>query len=77
MTPCPGRLGGTFFGLSDSPLCLAAGLQGGSLKLSAPENCSSRYHKLMQRCWAASPKDRPSFSDIANALGDSPSDSKM
>lgn len=54
-----------------------AGLQGGSLKLSAPENCSSRYHKLMQRCWAASPKDRPSFSDIANALGDSPSDSKM
>ncbi|XP_073527680.1 inactive tyrosine-protein kinase 7 [Phyllobates terribilis] len=54
-----------------------AGLQGGSLKPSAPENCSSRYYKLMQRCWASSPKDRPSFSDIANTLGDSPSDSKM
>ncbi|KAM3930662.1 inactive tyrosine-protein kinase 7 [Leptodactylus fuscus] len=54
-----------------------AGLQGGSLKLSAPENCSSRYYKLMQRCWASSPKDRPSFSEIANTLGDSPSDNKM
>ncbi|XP_056409485.1 inactive tyrosine-protein kinase 7 [Hyla sarda] len=58
-----------------------AGLQGGSLKLSSPENCSSRYYKLMQRCWASSPKDRPSFSDIANTLGDSSSssaaDSKM
>ncbi|XP_040286814.1 inactive tyrosine-protein kinase 7 isoform X2 [Bufo bufo] len=54
-----------------------AGLQDGSLKLMAPENCSSRYYKLMQRCWASSPKDRPSFSDIANTLGDTPSDSKM
>ncbi|KAG9468727.1 inactive tyrosine-protein kinase 7 [Eleutherodactylus coqui] len=54
-----------------------AGLQGGSLKLSAPENCSSRYYKLMQRCWASSPKDRPSFSNIANMLGDSSSDTKM
>ncbi|XP_069810737.1 inactive tyrosine-protein kinase 7 [Dendropsophus ebraccatus] len=54
-----------------------AGLQGGSLKPSAPENCSSRYYKLMQRCWASSPKDRPSFSDIANTLGDHHANSKM
>ncbi|XP_063774816.1 inactive tyrosine-protein kinase 7 [Pseudophryne corroboree] len=53
------------------------GLQSGSLKLSAPENCSSRFYKLMQRCWASSPKDRPSFSDIVNRLGDAPTDSKM
>lgn len=54
-----------------------AGLQNSSLKLSAPENCSSRFYKLMQRCWALSPKDRPSFSDIANTLGDAPADSKV
>ncbi|KAM5163209.1 LOW QUALITY PROTEIN: inactive tyrosine-protein kinase 7 [Mantella aurantiaca] len=54
-----------------------AGLQNGSLKLSAPENCSSRWYKQMQRCWASSPKDRPSFSDIVNTLGDAPADSKV
>ncbi|XP_072266428.1 inactive tyrosine-protein kinase 7 [Pyxicephalus adspersus] len=54
-----------------------AGLQNGSLKLSAPENCSSRFYKLMQRCWAASPKERPSFSDIVNSLGDTSADSKV
>ncbi|XP_075057085.1 inactive tyrosine-protein kinase 7 [Mixophyes fleayi] len=54
-----------------------SGLQNGSLKLSAPENCSSRFYKLMQRCWASSPKDRPSFSDIVNRLGDATTDSKM
>ncbi|KAM4772451.1 inactive tyrosine-protein kinase 7 [Rhinophrynus dorsalis] len=54
-----------------------AGLQNGSLKLPAPEGCSSRIYKLMQRCWATSPKDRPSFSDIVNTLGDAPSNSKL
>uniref|UniRef100_A0A8C5QLV0 Protein kinase domain-containing protein n=1 Tax=Leptobrachium leishanense TaxID=445787 RepID=A0A8C5QLV0_9ANUR len=54
-----------------------AGLQAGSLKLSAPDGCSSRVYKLMQRCWAPSPKDRPSFSDIVNTLGDVPADSKI
>ncbi|KAM4692877.1 inactive tyrosine-protein kinase 7 [Discoglossus pictus] len=54
-----------------------AGLQKDSLKLPAPEGCSSRFYKLMQRCWSPSPKDRPSFSEIVNTLGDSPSNSKM
>uniref|UniRef100_A0A8D0FZR7 Inactive tyrosine-protein kinase 7 n=1 Tax=Sphenodon punctatus TaxID=8508 RepID=A0A8D0FZR7_SPHPU len=53
-----------------------AGLQSGKMKLPHPEGCPSKLYKLMQRCWAPSPKDRPSFSEIANMLGDSPSDSK-
>lgn len=54
-----------------------AGLQNGKMKLSSPEGCPSKLYKLMQRCWALSPKDRPSFSDIANTLGDISSDSKI
>uniref|UniRef100_A0A8B9ZC73 Protein tyrosine kinase 7 (inactive) n=1 Tax=Buteo japonicus TaxID=224669 RepID=A0A8B9ZC73_9AVES len=53
-----------------------AGLQSGKTKLPQPEGCPSRLAKLMQRCWAPSPKDRPSFSELATALGDSPADSK-
>uniref|UniRef100_A0A8U8CGR0 Protein tyrosine kinase 7 (inactive) n=1 Tax=Geospiza parvula TaxID=87175 RepID=A0A8U8CGR0_GEOPR len=53
-----------------------AGLQSGKTKLPAPEGCPSRLAKLMQRCWAPSPKDRPSFSELATTLGDSPADSK-
>jgi len=52
------------------------GLQSGKTKLPHPEGCPSRLAKLMQRCWAPSPKDRPSFSELATALGDSPADSK-
>ncbi|MGH0157771.1 UNVERIFIED_CONTAM: hypothetical protein FKN15_058560 [Acipenser sinensis] len=54
-----------------------AGLQGGKMKLPAPEGCPSKLYKLMVRCWAPSPKDRPSFSELANALGDIPADSKV
>ncbi|XP_030051559.1 inactive tyrosine-protein kinase 7 isoform X2 [Microcaecilia unicolor] len=54
-----------------------AGLQNGKMKLPSPEDCPSKLYKLMQRCWASSPKDRPSFSEIANTLGDTPSDSKI
>lgn len=53
-----------------------AGLQAGKMKLPHPEGCPSKLYKLMQRCWAASPKERPSFSELATALGDSPSDSR-
>lgn len=53
-----------------------AGLQSGKTKLPPPEGCPARLAKLMQRCWAPSPKDRPSFSELATALGDSPADSK-
>ncbi|KAM5167063.1 inactive tyrosine-protein kinase 7 isoform 2-T2 [Callospermophilus lateralis] len=53
-----------------------ADLQAGKSKLPQPEGCPSKLYRLMQRCWALSPKDRPSFSEIANSLGDSPADSK-
>ncbi|XP_042320509.1 inactive tyrosine-protein kinase 7 [Sceloporus undulatus] len=53
-----------------------AGLQSGKMKLPHPEGCPSKFYKVMQCCWAASPKDRPSFSEIANMLGESPSESK-
>ncbi|XP_048338487.1 inactive tyrosine-protein kinase 7 [Sphaerodactylus townsendi] len=53
-----------------------AGLQTGKMKLPHPDGCPSKVYKVMQRCWAPSPKDRPSFSEIANMLGESPSESK-
>ncbi|NXG39844.1 PTK7 kinase, partial [Dromaius novaehollandiae] len=62
-----------------SPLAddeVLAGLQLGKTKLPQPEGCPLRLAKLMQRCWAPSPKDRPSFSELATTLGDSPADSK-
>lgn len=64
--------------LPNGPLdfSLVAGLQSGKTKLPQPEGCPSRLAKLMQRCWAPSPKDRPSFSELATTLGDSPADSK-
>ncbi|XP_067381849.1 inactive tyrosine-protein kinase 7 isoform X3 [Channa argus] len=53
------------------------GLQTGKLKLPIPEGCPSRIYKLMVRCWALSLKERPSFTDIVQALGELPSDSKV
>ncbi|XP_066534980.1 inactive tyrosine-protein kinase 7 [Hoplias malabaricus] len=52
-------------------------LQAGTLKLSAPEDCPSKIYKLMSHCWAASPKERPSFSELVQALGGIPLDSKV
>ncbi|XP_011815783.1 PREDICTED: inactive tyrosine-protein kinase 7 isoform X5 [Colobus angolensis palliatus] len=54
-----------------------ADLQAGKARLPQPEGCPSKLYRLMQRCWALSPKDRPSFSEIASTLGDSPVDSKL
>ncbi|KAF7710303.1 inactive tyrosine-protein kinase 7 [Silurus meridionalis] len=53
------------------------GLQAGTLKLSAPETCPSKVYKLMIQCWAPSLKERPSFSELTQALGDIPLDSKV
>ncbi|KAI1894650.1 hypothetical protein AGOR_G00117940 [Albula goreensis] len=53
------------------------GLQGGKVKLPVPDNCPSKVYKLMMRCWASSPKERPSFSELVNALGELPSNSKV
>ncbi|NXD18239.1 PTK7 kinase, partial [Nothocercus nigrocapillus] len=53
-----------------------AGLQSGKTKLPQPEGCPVRLAKLMQRCWSPSPKDRPSFGELATTLGDNLADSK-
>ncbi|CAJ1067818.1 inactive tyrosine-protein kinase 7 isoform X1 [Xyrichtys novacula] len=53
------------------------GLQGGTLKLPPPDGCPSKIYKLMSRCWSLSLKERPSFTDIVQALGEPPSDSKV
>ncbi|KAL7877960.1 hypothetical protein SRHO_G00046030 [Serrasalmus rhombeus] len=53
------------------------GLQAGTLKLSAPETCPSKVYKLMTRCCALSLKERPSFSELVQALADIPLDSKV
>uniref|UniRef100_A0AAY4DME1 Inactive tyrosine-protein kinase 7 n=1 Tax=Denticeps clupeoides TaxID=299321 RepID=A0AAY4DME1_9TELE len=53
------------------------GLREGKLKMSPPQGCPSRVYKLMVRCWAASPKDRVSFSEIVSTLSELPSESKV
>ncbi|KAJ8285013.1 hypothetical protein COCON_G00038630 [Conger conger] len=53
------------------------GLQAGRMKLPAPEGCPSKVYRLMGRCWAPSLKERPSFSEMVNALGEVPTDSKV
>lgn len=53
------------------------GLQAGMVKLSTPEACPSKVYKLMSWCWASSLKERPSFSELTQALGDIPLDSKV
>ncbi|XP_063731521.1 inactive tyrosine-protein kinase 7 isoform X1 [Eleginops maclovinus] len=53
------------------------GLQTGKLKLPVPDGCPSKIYKLMARCWALSLKERPSFTEIVQALGELPSDSKV
>lgn len=60
----------------DCTALLPTDLQAGKARLPQPEGCPTKLYRLMQRCWAPSPKDRPSFSEIANALGDSSADSK-
>ncbi|XP_072356376.1 inactive tyrosine-protein kinase 7-like [Scyliorhinus torazame] len=64
-----------FSKLSDDEVL--TGIQNNQIKHSAPDGCPSKLYKLMQHCWAASPKDRPSFSEIVNTLGEIPADSKV
>ncbi|XP_051978070.1 inactive tyrosine-protein kinase 7-like [Xyrauchen texanus] len=71
------------FGLGELPYAELAddkvleALQEGKLKLCPPQGCPSRVFKLMVRCWAGSPKDRLSFSDVVSALSELPSESKV
>ncbi|XP_068709736.1 uncharacterized protein [Montipora foliosa] len=37
-------------------------------RMDKPENCSQQIYQLMMSCWAANPKDRPSFTDLRNDL---------
>uniref|UniRef100_A0A8C1TUR1 Inactive tyrosine-protein kinase 7 n=1 Tax=Cyprinus carpio TaxID=7962 RepID=A0A8C1TUR1_CYPCA len=53
------------------------GLQGGTLRLSPPVNCPAHVCSLMSRCWASSPKERPTFSEILQTLTDSSADTKV
>uniref|UniRef100_A0A8C2F7X8 Protein tyrosine kinase 7 (inactive) n=1 Tax=Cyprinus carpio TaxID=7962 RepID=A0A8C2F7X8_CYPCA len=53
------------------------GLQGGTLHLSPPVNSPAYVCSLMSRCWASSPKERPTFSEILQTLTDSSTDTKV
>uniref|UniRef100_A0A8C1YLK1 Inactive tyrosine-protein kinase 7 n=1 Tax=Cyprinus carpio TaxID=7962 RepID=A0A8C1YLK1_CYPCA len=53
------------------------GLQAGTLRLSPPVNCPAHVCSLMSRCWASSPKERPTFSEILQILTDSSTDTKV
>ncbi|XP_064814604.1 inactive tyrosine-protein kinase 7-like [Oncorhynchus masou masou] len=53
------------------------GLQAGKMKLPVLDGCPSKVYKLMCRCWAPSLKERPSFSEVVNTLGDLSSDSNV
>ncbi|KAK2896200.1 hypothetical protein Q8A67_010688 [Cirrhinus molitorella] len=52
-------------------------LQAGNLRLSPPVNCPAHVCGLMSRCWASSPKERPTFSEILQTLSDSSTDTKV
>ncbi|KAM9251459.1 tyrosine-protein kinase Fer-like isoform 1-T1 [Cariama cristata] len=37
-------------------------------RMSAPQKCSEEMYKIMQRCWAYKPENRPKFSEIQKEL---------
>ncbi|XP_075345335.1 tyrosine-protein kinase Fer-like isoform X4 [Mycteria americana] len=37
-------------------------------RMSAPQKCPEEIYKIMQRCWAYKPENRPKFSEIQKAL---------
>ena len=39
-----------------------------TLRPPVPENCDPDWRSLMERCWAAEPLERPTFTEIANKL---------
>lgn len=44
------------------------GIVSNTLRPSVPESCDPDWRSLMERCWAAEPSERPSFTEIANEL---------
>ncbi|XP_077999317.1 inactive tyrosine-protein kinase 7-like isoform X2 [Glandiceps talaboti] len=53
------------------------GLVSGEISLARPTSCPEELEILMHRCWEDSPKDRPSFSDIALTIGELKVDSEI
>ncbi|XP_006817060.1 PTK7-like protein isoform X1 [Saccoglossus kowalevskii] len=53
------------------------GLVSGEISLERPSSCPEELEALMHRCWEDSPKDRPSFSDIAVTIGELHLDSEI
>ena len=52
-------------------------LKSGDLELDMPPNCPEEMVALIGRCMADSPKDRPSFSEIAISVGEMQVDSDV
>ncbi|XP_019642395.1 PREDICTED: inactive tyrosine-protein kinase 7-like [Branchiostoma belcheri] len=53
------------------------GLTLGELEPEVPPYCPKEVFAVMQKCWAESPKDRPTFSDLAVALSELEVDSDV
>ncbi|CAI9100951.1 OLC1v1038144C1 [Oldenlandia corymbosa var. corymbosa] len=47
---------------------IIGGIVSNTLRPPVPETCDPDWKSLMERCWAAEPSERPSFSEIANEL---------
>ncbi|KAI5674456.1 hypothetical protein M9H77_14820 [Catharanthus roseus] len=47
---------------------IIGGIVSNTLRPSVPESCDPDWRSLMERCWAAEPSERPSFTEIANEL---------
>lgn len=54
----------TDMGLAD----IFAGVMTGSLRPRVPPDCDPEWAALMQACWHATPRQRPSFSEVAERL---------
>ncbi|XP_057550954.1 uncharacterized protein LOC130828924 [Amaranthus tricolor] len=47
---------------------ILGGIMSNTLRPPVPENCDPDWRSLMERCWAAEPLERPTFTEIANKL---------
>lgn len=49
---------------------LLYGIMSGNMRPDIPEDCDDQWVRIMENCWSRNPKDRPAFTDIAQALQD-------
>ncbi|XXG51984.1 hypothetical protein AAC387_Pa03g0419 [Persea americana] len=47
---------------------IIGGIVSNTLRPPIPENCDPEWRSLMEKCWSSEPSERPSFTEIANAL---------